>query len=145
MTPNAQNLYSLIREIRGAFHDLKAVSDRMNTDVDITAPLRAILEHITDHGPMTVPQISAAKNVTRQHIQTGVDDLVERGFVMLLENPNHKRSRRVALTEPGKAAFSTIRDREALLLTQLAERFDPIQLKNATDTVAKLRAETDNL
>ena len=145
MTPTAQNLFSLIRGLRGAFHDLKTVSDRMNNDVNITAPLRAILEHITDHGPMTVPQISAAKNVTRQHIQTGVDDLAKRGLVTLVDNPHHKRSRRVALTEPGNAAFNIIRDRETELLIQLAARFDSAQLKNAADIVAKLRRETDSL
>ena len=50
-------------------------------------------------------QIARSRSLARQRIQVLVDEAIERGFVRLRVNPEHKRSRIVALTRDGAAAF----------------------------------------
>ena len=64
-------------------------------------------------GAMTVPQIAKLKGVTRQHIQLLADALVAAGLAAVKENPAHRRSSLIALTEKGKRVFAKMRAREA--------------------------------
>lgn len=56
-------------------------------------------------GPMTVPEIASLRGVSRQHIQTIVNDLAAEGYIELLENKAHKRSKLIALTTSGESYF----------------------------------------
>lgn len=139
MTTHNDPLYRLIVEIRGAFNDLKALSDAMIADLGVTAAMRAVIEHLTGHGPQTVPQIADAKSVSRQHIQLIADALQDKGLVVYHDNPAHKRSRLVDLTADGRAVFEAIRSREAALLAELSETGQD-DWSSAADIVARLRA-----
>jgi DNA-binding MarR family transcriptional regulator len=132
--------YALIVEIRGAFADLRALSDRMNAHRGITAARRAILEHLADHGPATVPDIAAAKQVTRQHVQTIADDLVAQGLATFRDNPAHRRSHLVALTAAGSDTFAAIRGTETRLLARLAERLPQGTAANGLSALRAFRA-----
>ncbi len=125
--------YALILEIRRAFADLRAHSDRMNAAQGITAARRAVMEHLSAHGPATVPQIAEVKQVTRQHVQTVADELTARGLTAFRDNPAHKRSHFLDLTEDGRATFAAIREKETELLARVSEAMPP-------DTAAQGRA-----
>lgn len=137
---NAQ-LYELIAEIRGAFRELGALSDTMTADLGVTAAMRAVMEHLEETGPRTVPKIAKAKNVSRQHIQLLADALVERSLAEYLDNPEHKRSKLVALSVTGKDIFRQILKKEAGVLSWLAGHFDESELKRAQKTLKTLRQE----
>jgi len=139
--PHADPAYKLIREIRSAFQDLKALSDHMIADLGITAAMRAILEHLCGTPPQTVPQIAEAKNVSRQHVQQLADALAERGLAEFTDNPRHKRSKLVGVTAKGQALFDDIAAREARELTRIASRMSEPALTSATETIAALRRE----
>lgn len=134
-------LYRLIVEIRGAFNDLKALSDSMNADIEVTAAMRAVLEQLERAGAQTVPQIASARNVSRQHIQLLADALAERGLVQFQDNPDHKRSKLMAMTPAGFEIFDTIRKREADTLRRLSGHFDDAELETAASLIARLREE----
>ncbi len=68
-------------------------------------------------GPQTVPQMARARPVSRQHIQTIVNDLIEERHVELVVNPAHKRSHLVRLTRKGKEMVDAMNRREAKILT----------------------------
>lgn len=133
MTDAAENLYALIVEIRSSFHRLRGFTDTMHADLSITASMRAVMESVFDQGPQPVPEIARRKGVSRQHIQVIVDALCDKGLVGLRENPAHKRSALVGLTDDGRAAFETIRTREAIALEALAGGL------RETDVTAALR------
>ena len=136
-----QPIYRLIVEIRGAFRELRALSDSMNDKIGVTAAMRAVMEHLRDHDAQTVPQIAQAKNVSRQNIQLLVDALVQHQFAEFAENPGHKRSKLVQLTEAGRTAVEDIRARETTELTRIAERFDPAEVETALSVLSNLRRE----
>ncbi len=134
-------LYRLIVEIRGAFNDLKALSDSMNADIEVTAAMRAVLEQLERAGAQTVPQIASARNVSRQHIQLLADALAEKGLAQFQDNPDHKRSKLMAMTPAGFEMFDTIREREADTLRRLSGHFKDAELETAVSLIARLREE----
>jgi len=139
MDEHDQLLYQLIVEIRGAFHELAALSDVMNADVGITAAMRAVIETLHESGAQTVPQIALAKNVSRQHIQVLTDALAEKLLIRFQANPGHKRSKLLALSPAGEQVFSDIRRREAAALAELTKNFENRALFSTIATVAELR------
>ncbi len=84
----------------------------LHADTKISGGMRAVLEGLTHGRSQTVPQIARARPVSRQHIQARVNDLLARGYVAYADNPAHRRSRLVAVTEDGQKAFRSLRQRE---------------------------------
>lgn len=140
MSSSAADLYRLIVEIRRAFNALASAGDDLHADLGITSAMRALMEHLEDHGPATVPDIARAKNVSRQHIQQVANALEAAGLLAFVANPRHKRSPFAAMTDKGTATFAEIRRREAKVLTGLADRLVAGEAAAAADTISKLRA-----
>ncbi len=136
----SDDLYSLIRDIRRTFADLRAFSDRMNEAEGITAARRAVMEHLAVSGPATVPQVADAKGVSRQHIQVSVDALLALGLVQVQDNPAHRRSPLISLSATGAARFAAIRARETALLDRLAPDFDQGLVATSRAVLSDLRA-----
>lgn len=135
----------VIAEVRRCFWLLASVSDEMIADLRLTASLRAVLEHLDEGGPQTVPQIAREKTVKRQSIQALVDRLLELGFVSTKDNPTHRRSVLIELTPSGKAVFRKIRQREARVLADLSTRLDDRGLAATARTLAGLRSTLQQL
>lgn len=116
-------IYSVVLEVRGLFHRLAAASDALQRDLGITASQRAVLEALAERKDETVPGIARAKGVTRQHIQTLANGLLETGLIEQRPNPAHKRSPILALTPAGRKCFAEITAREKKLLRAMAPKF----------------------
>ncbi|MGL4278843.1 MAG: MarR family winged helix-turn-helix transcriptional regulator [Albidovulum sp.] len=121
----------------------------MNEARGITAARRAVMEHLANNQPMTVPQVAEAKSVSRQHIQTVADELVALGLACWSDNPAHRRSRLLGLTDQGTALFADIRAEEDKLIEGLAAELDDVSvaagLRSLEQLVAGLRRLQRNL
>ena len=124
-------LYEFILHNRRIFQRLKTVSNEMLEDSGINASQRAVLEFLNEHQPQTVPQLARDKAVSRQHIQSVVNDLLERDLVECIENPAHKRSVLIQLTDSGAKLFKTIQKKEFQLLMKMKEIFPEKKLSDA--------------
>jgi DNA-binding MarR family transcriptional regulator len=62
-----------------------------------------VLRSLMRDGPQTVPAMARARPISRQHCQTIVNALKAQGFVRLIANPAHKRSKLVEITAKGQA------------------------------------------
>jgi DNA-binding MarR family transcriptional regulator len=144
MPAQPRTVDALIREIRANFARLRAVADALHRDLGLTAAQRAVVEFVFENGDHTVPQIARAKRVTRQHIQVLVDALVPAGMVELHDNPGHKRSPLVCLTDAGRRTFEAARAHEAALLAEIAGALDAPPLEAAVATLARLRTLLDH-
>lgn len=141
MTNTADDLSETIAGIRRCFWLLGAVSDEMVADLGLTASLRAVLEHLHEHGDATVPQIAAEKAVKRQSIQSLVDQLREFGLVSARDNPAHKRSVLIALTPEGAAVFREVQRRERTRLKQLRDHLSRVDLARTARTLRDMTAQ----
>lgn len=79
----------------------RETSDQLAATQGQTAARWHVLSAITD-GPRTVPSIARRLGLRRQSVQRVVNDLAAESLVALEDNPEHARSRLVALTEKGK-------------------------------------------
>jgi len=144
MTSNKQPrvveaMQSLMDETRLLFHRMKLAAEALHGAEGITAGMRGVLFSLDRSGPQTVPQIAGARPVSRQHIQVLVNPLVERGFVELINNPAHRRSKLVRLTPKGRRLVERMRARERYLLGALASDMSEKRLRSAAAAVRALR------
>jgi len=118
---------------------LSKIPEEMHKGEKMTAGKRGVLRLISRLGPQTVPQIARARLVTRQHIQTLIDSLLEDGFVELADNPAHKRSRLVRLTTEGEDVLTEMMRREATIFSELATELAKDDLQSAAALLRTIR------
>ena len=130
----------LAGEVRRTFHQLAAAAEALHAGDDaVSAPQRAVLESLWRGGDQTVPALARARPVSRQHIQTLVNELVERRLVETVANPAHRRSPLVRLTAAGRARFEAMRERERTVLSQTRFPATRAEMLAAADTLRRLR------
>jgi DNA-binding MarR family transcriptional regulator len=129
-------LYDVIWQVRRLFQVLAAQGNALHEASGLTTAQRAVLEFLDREEPQTVPRIAKSKSVTRQHIQTIVNELLEKRLVEVVENPAHQRSPLVRRTARGKKLYAEARAREARVLAAVARR---IPEKDLATTLATLR------
>ncbi|WP_151772265.1 MarR family winged helix-turn-helix transcriptional regulator [Streptomyces abyssomicinicus] len=90
------------------------------TPVDgVSVGVRAVLDLLHRHGPLTVPRMSRAQALSRQFVQRMVNDAVALGYAESRPNPAHRRSPLIALTPAGAEAVAAVTAHERTLLRQV--------------------------
>lgn len=145
MNGDIETIYVLIRAIRACFHLLGNVGDDLHREYGLTTSMRAVMESLYEGGAQTVPQIARSKSVTRQHIQTLVDQLLEGGLAAAVPNPDHKRSPLIELTPKGHRSFEDMQRREHGLLIQLSAGLPAKDLMLAVETIQRLNEQLQQL
>jgi DNA-binding MarR family transcriptional regulator len=84
----------------------------------LSVGVRAVMNLLREHGPMTVPQMGRAQALSRQFVQRMVNEAAARGLVETTANPVHKRSPLIRLTDEGAAAITALIAHERALLRQ---------------------------
>jgi DNA-binding MarR family transcriptional regulator len=81
--------------------------------------------------PLTVPQIARRMGLTRQSVQASVDRLRSDGLIEADENPDHRRSPLVRLTELGQEKYSALQRRQVAWINELAAGLNVSELATA--------------
>lgn len=136
-TNSTDDLVHITALVRRLFHRMGNAWNGLHKALGVSARMRAVMECLAD-ADKSVPAIASEKEVTRQHIQTIVNELLEANLVHRIENPAHKRSALIALTPEGKKVLATILDREADLLPAIAQHLQHLELRTTADTLAQL-------
>jgi DNA-binding MarR family transcriptional regulator len=139
----AEKMTALTAAVRAVFNRLRALGDELHADLKVTTAMRGVMETLASDGAMTVPQIARLKGVTRQHIQSLADALAEADLATVKENPAHRRSSLIALTDKGKRTFAKMRAREVPVVANVANEFDAQDLERATALLTRLAARLD--
>ena len=145
MNGNLETIYVLIRAIRACFHLMGNVGDELHRHYGVTTSMRAVMESLYEGGPQTVPQVARSKSVTRQHIQSLVDQLLEVGLAAAVPNPDHKRSPLIELTAKGHRSFEDMQRREQGLLIQLSAGLPAQDLMLTVETIQRLNEQLQQL
>ncbi len=111
--------YEVTWLIRRLFRAMAHVADSYLRAHGLSAADRAVLEFLYRDETLSVPEIAARYQVSRQHIQVTVNTLLEDGFLESRRNPRHKRSPLFALTPVGRELFRKIRAAESELLDSI--------------------------
>jgi DNA-binding MarR family transcriptional regulator len=124
------DLAPLVNRIPRLYFLLRAVGDALHADLGITTGMRGVMTSLADE-PRTVPELARERPVSRQHIQTLVNDLLAAGLVATSPNPQHRRSPLVGLTDEGRRRLRQMREREAELLARTAPQVPPAEVAAA--------------
>jgi DNA-binding MarR family transcriptional regulator len=111
---------------------LKALGDEMHADVGVTAGMRAIMSLLAAADGRTVPDLARAQGVSRQHVQSVINELLAAGLVAGERNPSHRRSPLLVLTDEGLRRLRTVEAREAEYLTRIAPAVSHLELAAAS-------------
>lgn len=125
----------LLDEVRLLMHRVVQYVDDLHADLAISTSERAVLEYLHRHGAATVPDIARARGVSRQHIQTIVNALLDQKRVEARRNPAHRRSPLIVPTDDGRRLIEAMLDREQRAMT---ERLAGISGRSMLDAAAVL-------
>ena len=134
-----QDLEALVLEVLGAFFDLRAVGQQQGLVNESGAGTWGLLRLLKEEGPMTVPEVARMRSVSRQYIQKLANELIGDGLIEMVDNPAHKRSKRMRLTGAGERRFQTLSRKMRKFLVSLDTAFEAGEVEAATQTIAKLR------
>ena len=134
--------YQVTWLVRRLFRAMADRADRYLRDSGLSAADRAVMEFLYPDERLTVPDIARRYQVTRQHVQATANRLLDRDLVRTADNPNHKRSPLLYLSDRGQQLFTRIRRREQQLLDEL---FSDIEIADTATTRRPLQRLFDQL
>jgi len=103
----------------------------MLQDRNISAADRAVMEFLFPDEALSVPDIARKYQVSRQHAQFTVNSLIDKGVVIAVENPRHRRSALMKLTRSGRSLFSAVLEQDKRAVRRL---FTNVTHKDAVTT-----------
>jgi DNA-binding MarR family transcriptional regulator len=125
-------LRAVVDETIALFHRVRYVAEQIYVPDGRSATQRGVLRGLARYGPRTVPQLARTRSVTRQHTQEVVDRLRADGFVELVANPAHQRSRLVRATRRGIALVASMDEADTRVLRAIGEDLTASRAELAT-------------
>ena len=123
---------------------LLEAAERMAAAGGLTAARWQVLGAVL-RGPLTVSGIARAMGMTRQGVQRIADLVVEQGLAEYVDNPAHRRSKLVRVTDEGVAAIRRIDPGHAAMAERLRKEMGRQRLEQALDALHDLSAAFDRL
>jgi len=127
-----------IFRINGAL--LATAENVCKSDPVITVPIWRILA-VLRRQPMTVPSVARYLGLKRQSVQTTVNQMIEKGLVKTEDNPDHKKSYLVSMTQEGNKSLVRVNNYQKTLTGLFVDGFDTSieELVKVTTFIRKLR------
>ncbi|MDH3811808.1 MAG: MarR family transcriptional regulator [Gammaproteobacteria bacterium] len=135
---SGQDAYKVTWLVRRLFRAMAESADTYLGDTGLTAADRAVMEFLYPDTELTVPDIARRYQVSRQHVQVTVNRLLDKELVINVENPRHKRSSLLRLTQNGRERFAAIRRHEGALLDEIFAGLNPAEVAATRRTLETL-------
>lgn len=125
----------------------RRVQRRIDLDAaqGVSVGVRAVLDLLREHGPMTVPQMGRAQSLSRQFVQRMVNEGAAAGLVEAIPNPAHARSSLIRLTDAGEATITAIVAREHAVLRQAAGDLTDADVATTVRVLGRMLALFDDV
>jgi len=120
-TPKGKTATDVVLQTFRANGLFLAAGDVLAAEHGLTAARWQVLGAVALAGrPLTVPQIARRMGLTRQAVQASVNRLLGEGLVETAENPDHRRSPIIRMTELGGEKYAAIQRRQVTWINELA-------------------------
>jgi len=100
--------YQITWLVRRLFRAMAQKASEAMEASGISAADRAVMEFLSRDEELSVPEIAARYQVSRQHVQKTVNNLQQNGLVKTKPNPRHKRSSLLSLNAKGRRLLTEI-------------------------------------
>ena len=131
----ADNLHHLVWMSRPLMQAAEVCVEAGLEGTGLTVRMRAVLEILYRHGAQTVPDIANKLEINRQYVQVMCNEVLAAGFVEQRENPRHKRSTLLTLTDTGRDLIKEIISREMMLLDEIGSALQADDISKALEVV----------
>jgi hypothetical protein len=101
----------LMLEVGQCFFRIRAVGQKTGLITDWGGGAFGFMRSLALPGPLTVPQIARMRPTSRRRMQRLADELAAEGLVEFIDNPKHRRSKRVRPTPKGHARYRKLNAR----------------------------------
>jgi DNA-binding MarR family transcriptional regulator len=118
-TKTSNENYQLVWLVRRLFRALAQKASENLGQYKLTVADRAVMEFLYPDEKLSVPEIASRYRVSRQHVQVTVNSLRELGLLESMDNPRHKRSSLMMLSDKGGEMFAEILARDKETVEQL--------------------------
>ena len=135
---SGNDAYKVTWLIRRLFRAMTEQADSYLRDSGLTAADRAVMEFLYPEVQLAVPDIARRYQVSRQHVQVTVNRLLEQGLLRSVDNPQHKRSPLLRLSDLGSDTFTEIRRNESALLDELYSDIEIADIATTRRTLESL-------
>ncbi len=93
--------------------------------------------------PMTVPEVARMMGQSRQAVQRLSNAMQEEGLLDTQPNPDHKRAKKLVLTEHGKEIYAQVMQKQIPWVNSIAEEFNAAELILAGSVLRRLLCRFD--
>jgi DNA-binding MarR family transcriptional regulator len=132
-------LHDLFREIFQLYDVLSSIKDTVHKQAGLGTPQRKIMQTLYKYGPATVPHIASRLDVSRQFVQTVCNDLITGEFINAVENPLHKRSKLIRISNAGLDALRQAQENENQIIEQALPEINPKDAIQAVKLLNRIR------
>lgn len=112
----ADRLAEVYVAIGPVYRKVARIVERDQAVMGMSVGVRNVLDQLHRSGPLTVPQMARAQDLSRQFVQRMVNDARDSGFAEIADNPEHRRSSLIHLTADGRTAIEAVAAREHRLM-----------------------------
>jgi len=142
---HGHGLHELFREVFALRDALAGVMDQVHEQTGLSTPKRRALNTLQQGGPATMPDMAHALGVSRQFMRAVCNELLAEGQAEFVDNPRHKRSKLVILTEQGRAALERAQGLENKLIEGAVSDVPPERVDQARELLVRLRERVAKL
>ena len=140
-----EQMHVLANSVRRTYNSLRHTTDQIHAELGISAPKRTLLMDLYREGSNTVPALAASRYISRQIIQTQVNDLKQAGLVTSKSNPEHQRSKLIALTAKGQKTVQRMIDAENAFIKKLGWLPQADELKASIQLLDSIHERLDQM
>jgi DNA-binding MarR family transcriptional regulator len=143
----AEALAELILEVARCFFRIRALGQKTGLITTWGGGSFGFMRSLALLGPLTVPQIAEMRPASRQRMQRLADELAAEGLVEFIDNPKHRRSKLVRLTQKGEARYREFNARLLTIASTMGEALGEAEIRRTIEIIrqmgdeAKQRAE----
>jgi DNA-binding MarR family transcriptional regulator len=128
-----------IFRINGA---LLSAGNRLSRDLRLSSARWQVLGAL-QNGPLTVPHIARNVGSTRQSVRRLIELLARQGRVKTLDNPHHRKSDLVQLTDDGQKVLNKLRQRQRNWHPRIMAGVNPAALRQAATLLRRIREQIE--
>jgi DNA-binding MarR family transcriptional regulator len=143
-TPKGKTATDVVLQTFRANGLFLAAGDVLASAEGLTAARWQVLGAVALAGrPLTVPQIARRMGLTRQAVQASVNRLIGEALVEAAENPDHRRSPIIRMTELGGERYAAIQRRQVAWINDLAAGLERSELETTARVLQQLSNRLD--
>ncbi len=131
----------LMLEIAQCFFRIRAFGQKAGFITNWGGGAFGFMRSLALLGPLTVPQIAEMRPTSRQRMQRLADELAAEGLVEFIENPRHRRSRLVRLTQEGEARYRLLNTKLLGIAATLGTDLDEADIRKSAEVVRQVSAD----